>query len=51
MDVSLLSCFMAQLGGWDTTSMATRRRTPELLDRAAKPKAAKLEEKKGGVFA
>ena len=44
VDVSLLSYFMDQLGGRDTTSKATRRRrTPK--------KAAKLEKKSGGVVA
>ena len=44
VDVSLLSYFMDQLGGRDTTCMATRRRrTPK--------KASKLEKKSGGVVA
>ena len=45
VDVSFPSYFMAQLGGWDTASVATRRRTPEPLERQApKPKAAATEE-------
>ena len=41
VDVSFLSYFMAQLGGWVTASVATRKRTPEPLERQApKPKAA-----------